>query len=105
MAAQNKGLQRRYDFQERALTLRDEELRLSAEAAGEESRRRKNTEEELSRVREELRISKLNVQQSRMRTPYDRAGEEEVNRSENTRRLREGNIHSADYNRREINTP
>jgi hypothetical protein len=29
VAAQNKGLQRRYDFQERALTLRDEELRLS----------------------------------------------------------------------------
>jgi hypothetical protein len=38
--AQSQGLQRRYDFQERALTLREEELCLSSEATGEEIRRR-----------------------------------------------------------------
>jgi hypothetical protein len=85
------------------LTLRDEELPLSSEAAEEETRRRRGTEEELSRVREELRQSKLEVRQGRIRRPYDRTGEEEANRSENARRLREGNIHHADYNRREIN--
>jgi hypothetical protein len=51
-AAQNKGLQRRYDYQERTLTVRDEELRLSSEATGEQTRRRRDVEEELSRVRE-----------------------------------------------------
>jgi hypothetical protein len=59
--AQNQCLQRRYDFQERALTLRDEELRLSSEATEEETRKRRGIEEELSRVREELRQSKLEV--------------------------------------------
>jgi hypothetical protein len=102
-AEQNKGLQRRYDFQERTLTVRDEELCLSSEATGEQTRRRRDVEEELSRVRDELRQSKLEVRQGRIRRPYDRPGEEEANLSENARRLREGNIHSADYNRREIN--
>jgi hypothetical protein len=102
-AAQSQSLHRRYDFQERALTSREEELRLNSEAMRRETGRRRGVEEELSRVREELRQSNLEVRQGRIRRPYDRPGEEEANRSENARRLRNGNIHSADYNRREIN--
>ena len=56
----------------------------------------------MSRVRENLRRSKLEIQQSKMRTPGAGSEEEEANRLENERRLREGNVHSADYNRREI---
>jgi hypothetical protein len=80
-AAQSQGLQRRYDFQERALTSREEELRLSSEATRRETERRRGVEEELSRVREELRQSNLEVRQGRIRRPYDRPGEEEANRS------------------------
>jgi hypothetical protein len=99
-AAQNQGLQRRYDFQERALTSGEEELHLNSEAVRREAGRRQGVEEELSRVQEELRQSNLEVRQGRIRRPYDRPGEEEANSSENARRLRDGNIHSADYNRR-----
>jgi hypothetical protein len=102
-AAQSQGLQRRYDFQERTLTSREEELRINSEAMRREAERRGGVEEELSRVREELTQSNLKIIQGRIRRPYDRPGEEEANRSDNARRLRDGNIHSADYNRREIN--
>jgi hypothetical protein len=102
-AAQSQSLQRRYDFQERALTSREKELRLNWEAVRREAEGRRGVEEELGRVREELRQSNLEVRQGRIRRPYDGPGEEEMNRSEKTRRLRDGNIHSADYNRREIN--
>jgi hypothetical protein len=87
----------------RALTSREEELRSNSEAMRREAERRRGVEEELSRVREELRQSNLEVRQDRIRRPYDRPGEEEANCSENVRRLRDGNIHSSDYNRREIN--
>jgi hypothetical protein len=99
-AAQSQSLQRRYDFQERALTSREEELRLHSEAMRREAERRQGVEEELSQVRKELRQSNLEVRQGRIRRPYDRPGEEEANRSENAKRLRDGNIHSADYNKR-----
>jgi hypothetical protein len=79
----------------RALTSREEELRLNLEAMRRETGRRRGVEEQLSRVREELRQSNLEVRQGRIRRPYDRPGEEEANRSENARRLRDGNIHSA----------
>jgi hypothetical protein len=102
-AAQSQGLQRRYDFQERTLMSREEELRINSEAMRREAERRRGVEEELSRVREELRQSNLEIIQGRIRRPYDRPGKEEANCSENARRLRDGNIHSADYNRREIN--
>jgi hypothetical protein len=102
-AEQSQGLQRRYDFQERTLTSREEELRRNSKAMRRETERRRGVEEELSRVREELRESNVEVRQGRIRRPYDRPGEEEANRSENARRLRDGNIHSADYSRREIN--
>jgi hypothetical protein len=101
-AAKSQGLQRRYDFQERALTSREEELCINWKAMRRETERRRGVEEELSRVREELRQLNLEIRQGRIRRPYDRPGEEEANRSENARRLRDGNIHSADYNRREI---
>jgi hypothetical protein len=82
------------------LTSRVEELRLNSEAMRREAERRRGVEEELSRVRKELGQSNLEVRQGRIRRPYDRPGEEEADRSENVRRLRDGNIHSADYNRR-----
>jgi hypothetical protein len=90
-AAQSQGLQRRYEFQERALTSREEELRINSDALRREAERRRGVEE-LSRVREELRQSNLEIRQGRIRRPYDRPGEEEANRSENVRRLRDGNI-------------
>jgi hypothetical protein len=81
------------------LTSREEELCINSEAMRREAERRRGVEEELSRVREELRQSNLKIRQGRIRRPYDRPGEEEANCSENARRLRAGNIHSADYNR------
>jgi hypothetical protein len=51
-AAQNQGLQRRHDFQERALTSGEEELRLNSEAVGREAERRRGVEEKWSRVQE-----------------------------------------------------
>jgi hypothetical protein len=45
-AAQSQGLQRRYDFQERALTSREEELCLNLEAMRREAERRRGVKEE-----------------------------------------------------------
>jgi hypothetical protein len=164
-AAQNQGLQRRHDFQERALTSGEEELRLNSEAVRREAERRRGVEEKWSRVQEVRRgrIKRPKKKQDKRRSTslqgvaeraYQRAtawhrgegvcvtrstskqlgalkdtneslttnmtrtprtpdpkmtktgeatGEEEANSSENVRRLRDGNIHSADYNRRERN--
>ncbi len=102
-AAQSQGLQRRYDYQERALTSGEEELSLNLEAVRREAERRRGVEEKLSRVQEEFRQSKLEVRQGRIKRTCDDPGEEEANSSENVRRLRVNNIHSADYNGRERN--